>query len=320
MGVVPAVDGIDLEIHQGQALGLVGESGCGKSVTGLSIMRLVASPGRIVSGEILLRGENLLSLSEKQMRDRRGGDLGMIFQEPMTSLDPLYPVSDPLIEALQAHRNMLKSEALKEAIRLLGAVGIPNPEQRVRSYPHELSGGMRQRVMIAVALSCKPAVLIADEPTTALDVTVQAQILALLRELQRDTGTALLLITHNLGLVAENCDTVAVMYAGKVVERAPKRALFRDPRHPYTQGLLRAVPRLDHPPKQPLATIPGMVPNPLRLPSGCRFRARCPWAIRKCADEEPPLMDLGDDHTSACWVQPDFKAAPPKTAAAGGAA
>jgi oligopeptide/dipeptide ABC transporter ATP-binding protein len=319
MGVVPAVDGIDLEILQGQTLGLVGESGCGKSVTGLSIMRLVAPPGRIVTGEILLRGENLVPLSERQMRERRGGDIGMIFQEPMTSLDPLFPVRDPLIEALQAHRKMNKKEALQEAIRLLAAVGIPEPERRVRSYPHELSGGMRQRVMIAVALSCKPAVLIADEPTTALDVTVQAQILALLREMQREIGTAILLITHNLGLVAENCDTVAVMYAGKVVERAPMRTLFRDPRHPYTQGLLRAVPRLDHPPKQPLPTIAGAVPNPLRLPVGCRFRARCPWAIKQCAAEEPPLLALDGEHASACWVQPDFKADPPKQAAAGGA-
>ena len=320
LGVVPAVDGVDLEIHQGQTLGLVGESGCGKSVTGLSLMRLVASPGRIVTGEILLRGENLVPLTDQQMRERRGGDLGMIFQEPMTSLDPLYPVSDPLVEALQAHRKMGKKEALQEGIRLLGAVGIPDPQRRIRSYPHELSGGMRQRVMIAVALSCKPAVLIADEPTTALDVTVQAQILTLLRELQKETGTAILLITHNLGLVAENCDTVAVMYAGRVVERAPMRTLFRDPRHPYTQGLLRAVPRLDHPPKQPLPTIPGTVPNPLRLPSGCRFRARCPWAIAKCALEDPPLLDLGGGHGSACWVQPEFSTTPPKQKTTGGAA
>ena len=320
MGVVPAVDGIDLEISQGKTLGLVGESGCGKSVTGMSIMRLLAPPGRIVAGEVLLRGENLLNLPEKQMRDRRGGDLGMIFQEPMTSLDPLFPVSDPLVEALRSHRKMSKSEALKEAIRLLASVGITDPERRIRSYPHELSGGMRQRVMIAVALSCKPSVLIADEPTTALDVTVQAQILALLRELQADSGTAILLITHNLGLVAENCDTVAVMYAGKVVERARVRTLFQDPRHPYTQGLLRAVPRLDHPPKQPLATIPGMVPNPLRLPSGCRFRARCPWALAKCAVEEPPLLSLGGEHTSACWVQPDFRSPPPQAPSNGGVA
>jgi peptide/nickel transport system ATP-binding protein len=320
MGVVPAVDGIDFAIRQGETLGLVGESGCGKSVTGLSIMRLVASPGKVVAGEVLLRGENVLDLSEREMRDRRGGELGMIFQEPMTSLDPLYPVRDPLVEALQAHRKISKADALAEAIRLLGAVGIPEPERRIRSYPHELSGGMRQRVMIAVALSCKPAVLIADEPTTALDVTVQAQILALLRTLQQETGTAILLITHNLGLVAENCGAVAVMYAGKVVERSPMRTLFRDPRHPYTQGLLRAVPRLDHPPKQPLPTIAGMVPNPLRLPSGCRFRARCPWAIEKCALEEPPLLDLGGGHASACWVQPDFGAVPPAGALAGSAA
>ena len=243
----------------------------------------------------------------------------MIFQEPMTSLDPLFPVSDPLIEALQAHRKLPKAEALKEAVRLLGAVGITDPEKRVRSYPHELSGGMRQRVMIAVALSCKPAVLIADEPTTALDVTVQAQILALLRELQKDTGTAVLLITHNLGLVAENCDTVAVMYAGKVVERAPMRSLFRNARHPYSQGLLRAVPRLDHPPKQPLLTIAGMVPNPLRLPSGCRFRSRCPFAIPKCATDEPPLMDVGENHTSACWVQPELTKIDSSSVSAGGA-
>lgn len=319
-GIVPAVDGIDLEVFHGQALGLVGESGCGKSVTGLSLMRLVSPPGRIVSGEVLLKGENLLSLTERQMRDRRGKDLGMIFQEPMTSLDPLYPVKDPLIEALRAHRQMAKPEALKEAVRLLAAVGIPDPERRARSYPHELSGGMRQRVMIAVALSCKPAVLIADEPTTALDVTVQAQILALLRDLQRDTGTAILLITHNLGLVAENCETVAVMYAGKVVEKAPVRTLFRNPRHPYTQGLLRAVPRLDHPPKKPLQTIAGMVPNPLKLPAGCRFRARCRWAIDRCAEEEPHLISIGGDHSAACWVQPEFDTILAEPAATRGAA
>ncbi len=316
LGVVPAVDGVDLEVFAGQTLGVVGESGCGKSVTGLSAMRLVAPPGKIVSGEILLRDENLLTLTEKEMQQRRGRDLGMIFQEPMTSLDPLYPVRDPLMEALLAHTAMTKQEALQESIRLLGAVGIPNPEKRVNSYPHELSGGMRQRVMIAVALSCKPAVLIADEPTTALDVTVQAQILALLRDLQKETGTAILMITHNLGLVAENCQTVAVMYAGKVVEKAPVRTLFKNPRHPYTQGLLRAVPRLDHPPKQPLPTIPGMVPNPLRLPTGCRFRSRCLFAIDKCAAEQPPLAELGGGHVSACWVQPEFSLVPSETRAA----
>jgi oligopeptide/dipeptide ABC transporter ATP-binding protein len=309
-GEVPAVDGIDLEIKPGQTLGLVGESGCGKSVTGLSLLRLVSPPGRIVAGEVILNGENLLTLPEAEMRRRRGPQIAMIFQEPMTSLDPLFPVRDPLMEALRTHKNLSKREARAQSIELLRSVGIPNPEQRVDSYPHELSGGMRQRVMIAVALSCRPALLIADEPTTALDVTVQAQILALLRQLQAETGTAILLITHNLGVVAENCETVAVMYAGRVVETAPTRALFRNPRHPYTQGLLRAVPRLDHPPKQPLATIPGTVPNLLRLPTGCRFRSRCAWAQAKCAEEEPPLLPVAEGHRSACWVMPAYDAVP----------
>jgi oligopeptide/dipeptide ABC transporter ATP-binding protein len=313
-GVVPAVDGIDLEIKSGQTLGLVGESGCGKSVTGLSLLRLVAAPGRIVAGDITLKGESLLALPETEMRRRRGPQIAMIFQEPMTSLDPLFPVRDPLIEALRTHKGLSKREARAQAIELLRSVGIPNPERRVDSYPHELSGGMRQRVMIAVALSCRPAVLIADEPTTALDVTVQAQILELLRQLQAETGTAILLITHNLGVVAENCDAVAVMYAGRVVETGPIRALFRNPRHPYTQGLLHAVPRLDHPPKQPLATIPGTVPNLLRLPVGCRFRDRCPWAQAKCAQEEPNLLPVDPGHSAACWVMPDYNDTPPSRA------
>ena len=310
-GVVPAVDGIDLKIFPGKTLGLVGESGCGKSVTGFSLMRLVSPPGRIVAGEVLLNGENLVALPEREMRRRRGEQIAMIFQEPMTSLDPLYPVRDPLGEALRVHQAMRRREARFKAIELLRSVGIPDPERRVDSYPHELSGGMRQRVMIAVAISCKPALLIADEPTTALDVTVQAQILALLRELQGETGTAILLITHNLGVVAENCDDVAVMYAGKIVETAPMRTIFTNPRHPYTQGLLHAVPRLDHPAKQPLPTIPGTVPNLLRLPSGCRFRTRCPWAMEKCAQEEPPLLKVEGDHSAACWVLPAFSATPP---------
>jgi oligopeptide/dipeptide ABC transporter ATP-binding protein len=274
----------------------------------------VAPPGRIVAGEILLRGKNLLKLPEAEMRRSRGEDVAMIFQEPMTSLDPLYPVRDPLAEALRAHRNMGRQEVRARAIELLRSVGIPDPERRVDSYPHELSGGMRQRVMIAVALSCEPSLLIADEPTTALDVTVQAQILELMRRLQKETGTAILLITHNLGVVAESCDDVAVMYAGKIVETAPMRAIFHNSRHPYTQGLLRAVPRLDHPPKQPLPTIPGAVPHPLHLPSGCHFRTRCPWAIEKCALEEPPLAAVpGTDpsHTAACWVMPSFDAPAP---------
>ncbi len=312
-GVVPAVDGVDLEVYPGQTLGVVGESGCGKSVTGMSAMRLVAPPGRIVDGEILLRGENLLKLSEVEMSHRRGKDLGMIFQEPMTSLDPLYPICDPLMEAVQAHRKekMPKADAMAEAVRLLASVGIPDPERRARSYPHEMSGGMRQRIMIAVALSCRPAVLIADEPTTALDVTVQAQILSLLRDLQSETGTGILMITHNLGLVAENCHTVAVMYAGKVVEKASVQDIFKRPRHPYTQGLLRAVPRLDHPAKQPLPTIPGMVPNPLRLPVGCRFQTRCAFVTDRCRQEQPPLEAVGTGHLAACFVQPEYTASAP---------
>jgi oligopeptide/dipeptide ABC transporter ATP-binding protein len=317
-GVVRAVDGVDLAILPGKTLGLVGESGCGKSVTGFSLNRLVAPPGRIVAGEIWLRGENLQALSDAEMRKRRGRQIAMIFQEPMTSLDPLYPVRDPLGEALRVHRGLGRKEARVEAIRLLSLVGIPDPERRVDSYPHELSGGMRQRVMIAVALSCQPQVLIADEPTTALDVTVQAQILELLRTLQVETGTAILLITHNLGVVAENCDTVAVMYAGKIVETAAMRDIFLNPRHPYTQGLLRAVPRLDHPAKQPLATIPGRVPHPLHLPTGCHFRTRCPWALDRCTREEPPLMVVGSEHRSACWVQPEFTRTLPMAKAATG--
>ncbi len=305
-GIAPAVDGIDLEILPGQTLGLVGESGCGKSVTGLSLLRLVAPPGRIVGGEIRMRGQNLLDLSPKEMRNLRGEQIAMIFQEPMTSLDPLYPVRDPLLETLRLHRKMSKSEARAKAISLLTSVGITDAERRVDSYPHELSGGMRQRVMIASAIACDPSVLIADEPTTALDVTVQAQILALLRKLQAENGMAILLITHNLGIVAENCHQVAVMYAGKIVEKASMRSIFLNPRHPYTQGLLRAVPRLDHPVKQPLPTIPGSVPNLLHLPSGCRFRSRCAWAQAKCAEEEPPLQKVEDGHTAACWVLPSF--------------
>jgi peptide/nickel transport system ATP-binding protein/oligopeptide transport system ATP-binding protein len=306
-GVVPAVNGIDLDILPGQTLGLVGESGCGKSVTGLSLLRLIAPPGRIVGGEIRMRGQNLLELSAKEMRNLRGEQIAMIFQEPMTSLDPLYAVRDPLLETLRIHRKMSRKEARAKAVELLTSVGITDAERRVDSYPHELSGGMRQRVMIASAIACDPSVLIADEPTTALDVTVQAQILALLRKLQADNGMAILLITHNLGIVAENCHQVAVMYAGKIVEKASMRSIFRNPRHPYTQGLLRAVPRLDHPVKQPLPTISGSVPNLLHLPSGCRFRSRCAWAQAKCAEEEPPLQEVeGGGHTAACWVLPEF--------------
>jgi peptide/nickel transport system ATP-binding protein len=301
-GVVPAVDGVDLEIPAHGTLGLVGESGCGKSVTGFSILRLVAPPGRIVAGSIRFRGQELVTAAEAEMRRIRGAEIAMIFQEPMTSLDPLYPVRDPLIEALRVHRNLNRREARARAVDLLRSVGIPDAERRGNGYPHELSGGMRQRVMIATALSCDPSLLIADEPTTALDVTVQAQILHLMRRLQQERGTAILLITHNLGVVAAMCDAVCVMYAGKLVESAPMRALFRTPLHPYTQGLLRAVPRLEHPAKKPLPTIPGTVPNMLRPIAGCCFRARCPRAVERCAVEEPPLIELAPGHRAACWV------------------
>jgi oligopeptide/dipeptide ABC transporter ATP-binding protein len=283
-GVVPAVDGIDLEIPEHRTLGLVGESGCGKSVTGFSILRLVAPPGRIVAGSIRFRGRDLVTADEAEMRRVRGSQIAMIFQEPMTSLDPLYPVRDPLMEALREHRGLEKREARARAIELLQAVGIPNAARRADGYPHELSGGMRQRVMIAAALSCDPELIIADEPTTALDVTVQAQILDLIRRLQRERGTAILLITHNLGVVAAMCDHVAVMYAGKIVESAPVRELFRAPRHPYTQGLLRAVPRLDHPAKEPLPTIAGTVPNLLMkaVPgAGCRVPGKGGWQLSR---------------------------------------
>jgi oligopeptide transport system ATP-binding protein len=307
-GVVPAVDGVDLEIPAHGTLGLVGESGCGKSVTGFSVLRLVAPPGRIVAGSIRFRDRDLVSLEEAEMRRVRGAEIAMIFQEPMTSLDPLYPIRDPLVEALTVHRNLSRREARQRAVELLEAVGIPDAARRVDGYPHEMSGGMRQRVMIAVALSCDPELIIADEPTTALDVTVQAQILELMRRLQRERGTAILLITHNLGVVAAMCDHVAVMYAGKIVESAPVRALFREPLHPYTQGLLRAVPRLDHPAKEPLSTISGTVPNLLHPTPGCRFRARCPWAVERCAVEEPPLVELAPGHRAACWVAAESSA------------
>src|SRR5262245_41444440 len=290
-GSVRAVDGVSLKLRQAETYALVGESGCGKTATALSILRLV-EPGEIVGGRILFEGADLLTLPERELRRYRGGRIGMIFQEPAAALNPVMRVGAQVQEAIRIHKGLRRRESWDEAVRLLGVVALPDPARQARAYPHELSGGMRQRVMIAVALSCEPSLLIADEPTTALDVTVQAQILDLMRRLQQETGTAILLITHNLGVVAETCDDVAVMYAGKIVEKASMRSIFKTPRHPYSQGLLRAVPRLDHPAKQPLPTIPGTVPNPMRLPTGCRFRTRCPWAIERCAVEEPGLIPV----------------------------
>jgi len=302
-GEVRAIDGVSFEIGEGKTLGLVGESGCGKSVTSLSIMRLIPSPpGKIVGGEIFYRGRDLLRLNNEQMRKIRGNEISMIFQEPMTSLNPVFTVGNQIGEAIQLHQGLGKRETRKKTIEMLRLVKIADPESRVDSYPHQLSGGMRQRVMIAMALSCNPSLLIADEPTTALDVTIQAQILELIKELQQKIGgMALLLITHDLGVVAEQADDVAIMYAGKIVERSSTRAIFSRPFHPYTVGLLNSLPGIGGLKKKRLDAIPGMVPSPLNLPSGCRFRDRCPRAQEVCAQTEPPLEEKEPGHAAACY-------------------
>ncbi len=302
-GTVPAVDGVSFHLDYGETLGLVGESGCGKSVTAMSIMRLVATPpGRIAGGDILFNGESLLRKSDAHMRSIRGNDIAMIFQEPMTSLNPVYTVGNQITEAIQLHQGVGAREAMEQAIEMLRKVGIPLPERRVREYPHQLSGGMRQRVMIAMALSCHPSLLIADEPTTALDVTIQAQILDLMRKLKAETSSAILLITHDLGVVAEMCDRVAVMYAGKIVEQATVDDLFFDPQHPYTRGLLNSIPRLTTSGRR-LHVIEGMVPSMYDLPTGCRFHPRCPQALDICRREQPPTLTLnGQGRQAACWL------------------
>jgi peptide/nickel transport system ATP-binding protein/oligopeptide transport system ATP-binding protein len=303
-GDVPAVDGVSLEVKRGQTLGIVGESGCGKSVLSLSVMRLVAHPGRIAAGRVLLEGRDLASLSTSAMREVRGRDIAMIFQEPMTSLNPVHSVGFQITEGIRAHDSRASNAELRErGIAALKRVRIPSPERRFDEYPHQLSGGMRQRVMIAMALACKPKLLIADEPTTALDVTVQAQILDLLRDLQAETGMAIILITHDLGVIAEMADDVAVMYAGKVVERTNARALFEDPQHPYTLGLLGSIPRLDED-RENLLAIQGTVPPPFNLPPGCRFNPRCPFAIGACRAEVPPLRGITPGHEVACIRAP----------------
>ncbi|MDX6748377.1 ABC transporter ATP-binding protein [Geminicoccaceae bacterium 1502E] len=308
-GLYRAVDGVSFAVRRGRTLAVVGESGCGKSVTSLSIMRLVPEPPGIrAGGQILLDGEDLLEKSQVEMQDIRGQRVSMIFQEPMTSLNPVYRVGEQIVEGLVKHRGMSTAAARAKAIEMLGLVRIPSPESRVDSFPHEMSGGMRQRVMIAMALACDPALLIADEPTTALDVTIQAQILELMREIQARLGTAIILITHDLGVVAEMADDVVVMYAGKVVERAGVRALFDDPQHPYTLGLIDSIPRLEEK-RDRLSTIEGSVPHPQRLPEGCRFSPRCPLATDRCRNEEPPLRQLRDGHEVACWYAPIDEAA-----------
>jgi peptide/nickel transport system ATP-binding protein/oligopeptide transport system ATP-binding protein len=303
-GDVAAVDGVSLDVPRGRTLGIVGESGCGKSVLSLSIMRLLAHPGRIAGGRVLLEGRDLASLSSAAMRDVRGRDIAMIFQEPMTSLNPVHSVGFQITEAIRAHEPTASAAELRErGIAALKRVRIPSPERRFDEYPHQLSGGMRQRVMIAMALSCAPRLLIADEPTTALDVTVQAQILDLLRDLQAETGMAIILITHDLGVVAEMADEVAVMYAGRVVERAAARDIFEDPHHPYTLGLLGSIPRLDEE-RERLLAITGAVPPPFALPKGCRFHPRCPFAEEACRAEVPALREVIAGHQVACRRAP----------------
>jgi peptide/nickel transport system ATP-binding protein/oligopeptide transport system ATP-binding protein len=306
-GVVKAVDGVDYEIYPGETLGIVGESGCGKSVTSLSIMRLVESPpGRIEAGEINFQGKDLTKLSQKEMRKIRGNDISMIFQEPMTSLNPVYTVGDQIIEAIMLHKGVKRKEARRQAVEMLQKVGIPLPEQRVDEYPHQLSGGMRQRVMIAMALSCDPKLLIADEPTTALDVTIQAQILELMNDLKASYGMSIMMITHDLGVIAEVSDRVAVMYAGKVVEYTDVNTLFDDPKHPYTWGLMNSIPKLDKDVDR-LEAIPGSVPSPLNFPEGCKFNTRCPLAEGKCFRDEPPLEEAAEGHKVRCWRYKDLE-------------
>ncbi|HKZ07261.1 MAG TPA: ABC transporter ATP-binding protein [Methylomirabilota bacterium] len=301
-GVVRAVDGVSWDVRQGETVALVGESGCGKSVSALSVMRLVSAPaGRIVGGQIRFKGRDLLALTEDEMRKVRGREIGMIFQEPMTSLNPVLTVGRQLTETMEIHLGMTPAQSRARAGEILGLVGISDPDRRLRQYPHQFSGGMRQRIMIAMALSCNPALILADEPTTALDVTIQAQILELLKDLSRKLGVAMLMITHNLGVVARYADRVNVMYAGRIVERGTAREIYANPRHPYTLGLLRSVPRLDEPRKSRLDPISGQPPDLTRLPSGCAFAPRCAFVVDRCRVDRPELTTVAPDHTAACW-------------------
>jgi oligopeptide/dipeptide ABC transporter ATP-binding protein len=303
-GTVRAVDGVNLMVRKGETLGIVGESGCGKSVTALSVLRLIPTPpGKIVGGNIYLDGRDLLKLPENEMRKVRGAIISMIFQEPMTSLNPVFTVGDQIAEGIRLHQRLSKRESWNKAIEMLHIVRMADPERRVKEYPHQMSGGMRQRVMIAMALSCNPQLLIADEPTTALDVTIQAQILELLSQLKSKLGMAVMLITHDLGVVADTAARVAVMYAGRVVEEAPVMALFTSPKHPYTQGLLNSIPRLERTERRArLQAIPGMVPDLLDLPKGCKFLARCSKLFEPCSGEEPPLKEIAPNHRVRCHL------------------
>ncbi|MEW6228521.1 MAG: ABC transporter ATP-binding protein [Bacillota bacterium] len=305
-GVVPAVDGVSFSVGKGETIGIVGESGCGKSVTSLSIMRLIPNPpGKIIEGDIIFEGENILEKSEAEMRHIRGNEISMIFQEPMTSLNPVFTIGDQVMEAIMLHQKVGKREARKKTIEMLKLVGIPSAERRVDEYPHQMSGGMRQRVMIAMALSCNPRLLIADEPTTALDVTIQAQILDLMIKLKQDLGTAIMLITHDLGVIAETVNNVVVMYAGKIVESADVVSIFKRPEHPYTLGLLGSIPKVNED-RERLQVIEGVVPNPFNMPGGCRFHPRCSFVRDICKEEEPGLVDVEDGHQVRCWKFLDY--------------
>ena len=308
-GIVKAVDGIDFTIKKGETLGMVGESGCGKSVSALSLLQLVQDPpGKIINGEIWFKGEDLLKKKPEQMRKIRGNDISMIFQEPMTSLNPVYTIGEQISEAIILHQKLNKGNALEKTVEMLKLVGIPDPERTVHKYPHELSGGQRQRVMIAMALSCNPDLLIADEPTTALDVTIQAQILELIKKLKDEIGMAVLMITHNLGVIAEVSDHVVVVYAGKAVEYADVTSIFKHPKHPYAMALQKSIPQLTDKPGVKLEVIEGNIPDPLALPTGCKFHPRCKFAINICKKKEPELEKIGDNHIVRCWMYNKEKA------------
>ena len=302
-GIARAVDGMDFVIYRGETLGMIGESGCGKSVSALSILQLINSPpGKIAEGEVFFEGEDLLKKSSSEIRKIRGNKISMIFQEPMTSLNPVYTIGNQIMESIIWHQNLNREKAREKAIKMLDLVGIPSPETRVDEYPHQLSGGMRQRVMIAMALACNPEILIADEPTTALDVTIQAQILSLIKKIKEEIGMAVMMITHDLGVIAEVANDVVVAYAGKAVEYADVKTIFKDPKHPYTQALYNSIPRLTDSKKRRLEVISGTVPNPLEFPSGCRFHPRCKFAKHFCQEEEPQLEEISNTHKVRCFM------------------
>jgi oligopeptide/dipeptide ABC transporter ATP-binding protein len=304
-GIVNAVEGVDFEVYEGETLGLVGESGCGKSVTALSILQLLRCPPAEIQGRIYFEGKNLLELDRESIRKIRGNDISMIFQEPMTSLNPVSKIGEQISEAARVHKNMTRQEAWRWAVELLRMVQIPGPNSSARQYPHKFSGGMRQRAMIGMSLSCNPRLILADEPTTALDVTIQAQIMSLMHRLKQEFKTAILLITHDLGIIAEMASRVVVMYAGKVVEEAPVKELFKDPRHPYTRGLLGSIPVIGRKEQtgRRLQEIPGIVPSPLEIPLGCRFHPRCQEVMNRCCRQEPPLVRLAEHRRVSCWLE-----------------